>query len=131
VGELPGSSTHQWGKRDYDLRQSGGGYQVRLHHAMSFQGSGMTPGGMPPTQNECTAWEPLPEAVASEVKTSGVGAADERTCESAKSACDAIGRWMASTAKPAAPAALAGPEMVAAMGPPINTFGRSLGACGE
>ena len=64
AGGWPGSNTHRWGSRFFELRTAGAGVELRIHDEIDFQGSGMTPEQMPPTRHECTAWEPLPPGTA-------------------------------------------------------------------
>lgn len=64
AGGWPGSNTHQWGSRHYELRTEAGQLEVRIHDEIDFQGVGMQPQDMPPTNHRCTPWEPAPAPIA-------------------------------------------------------------------
>ena len=87
AGGWPGSNTHRWGTRFYEVRlvragASGTAIELRVHDEISFQGVGMTPEQMPPTQDTCTAWEPLPTAIRVPLTAT--------SCTEAKAECSAI-----------------------------------------
>jgi hypothetical protein len=94
AGGVPGSNPHRWGARFYELRivrsgASGTALELRIHDEISFQGVGMTPEQMPPTQHTCTAWEPLPATI--RVPSSAA------SCDDAKAECTAIEQHLRAT----------------------------------
>jgi hypothetical protein len=104
-GGWPGSNTHEWGSRHYELRGEAAAREVRIHDAIDFQGVGMQPGDMAPTRHSCTPWEPLP-------------ADTEATAA-------AIQAWYRATQPPPPPA-----DKRAPAGMETFTYGRGLMACG-
>lgn len=115
VGGWPGSNTHRWGSRAFELRTTQSGtVEVRIHDKISFQGVGMRPEDMPPDTHQCTPWEALPPTFAMPTATK---------CADAPAMCDAIRAFYKSTAKPPAPQ---DPTMVIQ---PDRGFGRGIVAC--
>lgn len=64
AGGWPGSNTHRWGARAFEIRDGATGREVRIHDAIDFQGVGMQPSDMGPTRHVCTPWEALPATLA-------------------------------------------------------------------
>lgn len=99
VGASPGSNTHRWGQRSFELRRDGAQTMLRLHDTIHFQGVGMTPEEMPPTTHACSEWRPLDEATASQVAPELASSEDaERSCDSRRATCDALRGYLASVA---------------------------------
>src|SRR5688572_26871858 len=96
AGGWPGSNTHRWGIRLFEVRGEPGRRELRIHDAIDFQGVGMQPADMPPTRHACTAWEPLPASI--DVP------AGMKSCGDSTATCDAIWAWLRSTAPPPPPA---------------------------
>ncbi|MDX2094156.1 MAG: hypothetical protein SFX73_40370 [Kofleriaceae bacterium] len=107
AGAAPGSNTHQWGSRFFELRGDTAARQVRIHDAVDFQGSGMQPSDMPPTRHTCTPWETLPADTAV--------------------TAEANGAWFRAT-QPAPPAAPPDPKREA-VGMDSFTYGRGILEC--
>lgn len=115
AGGLPGSNTHRWGSRAFELRTTPAGtVEVRIHDTISFQGVGMRPEDMAPDSHQCTPWEALPPAIAMPTAT---------TCADDRATCDAIRAFYTSTAKPPV---LQGPTMIVQHD---STYGRGIVEC--
>lgn len=127
AGEWPGSNTHMFGARYYELRRVGGAVQLRLHDEIRFQGVGMTPAQMPPTRHACTAWEPLPQNLTPGLSLAERPAGDAQPCERQGGTCGALKSWLTSTAKPAAPPPPPGQLSPASAD---DSYGRPSGSCG-
>lgn len=96
-GESPGSNTHRWGERSFELRRDGAQTMVRLHDRIHFQGVGMTPEGMPPTTHACSEWRALDAATAERVAPELASNEDtERSCDARRATCDALRGYLAS-----------------------------------
>jgi hypothetical protein len=96
AGGTPGSNTHQWGSRSFELRAIDGATQIRLHDEWSFQGVGMQPKDMGPNRHVCTPWEPFPDDLARTVPA-GIRACGDTM---AHGVCEPIYAWFEAT-KPA------------------------------
>jgi hypothetical protein len=120
AGGWPGSNTHEWGTRFYELRlvpagASGTSLELRLHDEIDFQGSGRRPDQMPPTRHACSTWEPLPAAIRVP--------ASARSCDDAKAECAAIDQHLRATAPTPTPH---DPRRIMTSD---HTFGRAAATC--
>jgi hypothetical protein len=121
AGGAPGSNTHRWGSRVYELRAAAtGGLEFRLHDAIDFQGVNMQPKDMPPTQHSCTSWESVPPNVLSTLPATG------RVCRDLGTICSDLESWLRSTRRPVAGSPAGVPAE--ALGPD-TTFGRGMTGC--
>lgn len=121
AGGWPGSNSHRWGTRFYELRRvptgaSGAALELRLHDEIRFQGVGMRPEQMPPTQHACSTWEPLPAAI--RVPPSAA------SCGDAQTECAAIDRHLHATAHDSTTE-----DRDLAMAMPDFMFGRGQTSC--
>lgn len=129
AGESPGSNSHRWGVRSFEIRTTAAGSELRIHDAWSFQGSGMQPHQMPQVNHQCSPWEPVPAAVVAAVPPGA------RSCVEPVGACASLTRWLAETT-PAAPATGAPPRSGPTDDVPLlepattSDYGRGFGACG-
>jgi hypothetical protein len=96
AGGVPGSNTHRWGSRFYELRNAGGGIEFRMHDAIDFQGSGMQPKDMPPTQHTCSRWELVPSSILATLPSG-------TRCGDAGATCNDLDRWLKATRPPVPP----------------------------
>lgn len=108
AGGWPGSNTHEWGSRHFEVRGEASAREVRIHDAIDFQGSGMQPQDMGPTRHNCTPWEPLPADTAS--------------------TAEGIQAWYRATQPPPPPGPSEPHRVAASMD--TFTFGRGLMECG-
>lgn len=99
AGGTPGSNSHQWGTRSFELRVIDGATQIRLHDEWSFQGVGMQPEDMGPNRHVCTPWEALSDDLARTVPAGIRGCGDTI----AKGVCEPIHAWFTATRPPAPP----------------------------
>lgn len=103
AGASPGSNTHRWGERSFELRRDGARTMLRIHDTVHFQGVGMTPEAMPPTTHGCSAWRELDAATAAQVAPELASSGDEaQSCDTRRATCDALRGYLGSVAAPRA-----------------------------
>ena len=120
AGGTPGSNTHRWGGRSFELRVMDGATQIRLHDEWSFQGVGMQPKDMGPNRHVCTPWEAFPENLARTVPP-GIRACGDTI---AHRVCEPVHAWFAAT-RPTAPPTIQDPDPSGEAG----LVGRGSAAC--
>lgn len=97
AGGTPGSNSHKWGSRSFELRVIDGATLIRLDDEWTFQGVGMQPEDMGPNRHICTPWEAFPDDLARTVPA-GIRACGDPI---AHGVCEPIHAWFAATRPPA------------------------------